>query len=50
MSILKSSVDTFDSFLKREVITIFLLYLEYSGFRFINDNSKKEKGKIKKKR
>ena len=42
MSILKLFVYTLVSFLKREVIII-SLWIENSGFRFIHDNSKKEK-------
>ena len=48
MSILKLFVNTNVSFLKRNEIII-SLYLEYSGFRFMNGNSKKEKVKKKKK-
>ena len=43
MSVLKLFVDTFVSFLKREVIIISPLNEDYSGFIFINDNSKTEK-------
>ena len=43
MSILKLIVDTFVSFLKKGGNFYLPLNLEYSGFRFINDNSKKEK-------
>ena len=43
MSILKLFVDTFVSFLKRKVKIIPPLNGEYSGIKFINNNSKKEK-------
>ena len=50
MSILKLLEDTFVSCLKRGVI-ISSFYREYSGYRFIDDNSKKEiKMKKKKKK
>ena len=41
---LKLLVDTFVTFLRREVIIISLCNEKVSGFRFINDNSKKENG------
>ena len=49
VSILKLFVDTFVSFLKREVIYYLLFEWEYSDFRFMDENSEDKKGKKGKK-
>ena len=43
MSIFKLFVDTYVSFSEKGGNYYLLLNWEYNGFRFINDNSKKEK-------
>ena len=50
MSILKLSVDTFASFCEKGGNYYLPLNWEFNDFRFINENSKKEKQKTKKKK